>query len=118
MSKCPGPCENEMVFDGRGTMRASDLKVLELLDFRVAEGVIAFHDQRMLLYDGDGLGNPRRELAEAVGSRGWRETGGSRPRSSGRTATRRSSISAPGGRPPSPCAGSSRGTGAATSRPA
>jgi hypothetical protein len=30
-------------------MRASELKVLELLDFRAAEGVIAFHDQPMLL---------------------------------------------------------------------
>src|SRR3972149_6413122 len=69
MSKCTGPCENEMVFDGRVTMRASDLKVLELLDFRAAEGVIAFHDQRMLLYDADVLGILRRELVETVGSK-------------------------------------------------
>ncbi|OGK85001.1 MAG: hypothetical protein A2X53_13750 [Candidatus Rokubacteria bacterium GWA2_70_23] len=50
-------------------MRASDLKVLELLDFRAADGVIAFHDQRMLLYDADVLGILRRELVETVGPR-------------------------------------------------
>src|SRR3970040_811760 len=48
-------------------MRASDLKVLELLDFRADEGVIAFHDQRMLLYDADVIGILRRELVETVG---------------------------------------------------
>jgi two-component system response regulator HydG len=48
-------------------MRASELKVLELLDFRAAEGVIAFHDQRMLLYDADVLGILRRELVETLG---------------------------------------------------
>ena len=50
-------------------MRASDLKMLDLLDFRAAEGVIAFHDQRMLLYDADLLGILRRELVETVGSK-------------------------------------------------
>ena len=50
-------------------MQASELKVLELLDFRAADGVIAFHDQRMLLYDADVLGILRRELVETVGAK-------------------------------------------------
>src|SRR3990167_8861991 len=53
-------------------MRASDLKVLELLDFRADEGVIAFHDQRMLLYDADVIGILRRELVETVGPKAAR----------------------------------------------
>src|SRR3989304_1652927 len=53
-------------------MRASDLKVLELLDFRADEGVIAFHDQRMLPYDADVIGILRRELVETVGPKAAR----------------------------------------------
>jgi two-component system response regulator HydG len=48
-------------------MRAEDLRLFELLDFRAAEGVIAFHDRRMLLYDADAMGILRRELVETVG---------------------------------------------------
>ncbi|MFQ5945571.1 MAG: sigma 54-interacting transcriptional regulator, partial [Anaerolineae bacterium] len=48
-------------------MRAEELKVFELLDFRSGEGIISFHDQRMLLYDADVLGILRRELVDTVG---------------------------------------------------
>ncbi len=48
-------------------MKADELKVFELLDFRGAEGIIAFQDRRMLLYDADTLGILRRELIETVG---------------------------------------------------
>ena len=48
-------------------MKAHELKVFELLDFRGAEGIIAFQDRRMLLYDADTLGILRRELIETVG---------------------------------------------------
>ncbi|HSB78816.1 MAG TPA: sigma 54-interacting transcriptional regulator [Candidatus Methylomirabilis sp.] len=48
-------------------MRADDMRLFKLLDFRAAEGVIAFHDRRMLLYDADAMGILRRELVETVG---------------------------------------------------
>jgi len=48
-------------------MKADELKVFELLDFRAGEGIISFHDRRMLLYDADVLGILRRELVETVG---------------------------------------------------
>jgi len=48
-------------------MKADDVKLLDLLDFRPDEGVIAFHERRMLLYDADGMGILRRDLVDAVG---------------------------------------------------
>jgi two-component system response regulator HydG len=48
-------------------MKADELKIFELLDFRAAEGVIAFQDRRMLLYDADAMGILRRELVDTVG---------------------------------------------------
>jgi two-component system response regulator HydG len=47
-------------------MQADNLKLVELVD-RDNDGVIAFEDQRMLLYDADVLGMLRQELVEAVG---------------------------------------------------
>jgi two-component system, NtrC family, response regulator HydG len=47
-------------------MRADNLKLVELVD-RDNDGVIAFEDQRMLLYDADVLGMLRKELVDAVG---------------------------------------------------
>jgi two-component system response regulator HydG len=47
-------------------MQADNLKLVELVD-RDNDGVIAFEDQRMLLYDADVLGMLRRELVETVG---------------------------------------------------
>src|SRR3989337_2577392 len=82
-------------------MRASDLKVLELLDFRADEGVIAFHDQRMLLYDADVIGILRRELVQTAG-----------PQAAPGPLTRARAR----GRPPSRGAGGGRATSAATSR--
>ncbi len=48
-------------------MRADELRIFELLDFRPGEGVISFHDRRMLLYDVDAMGILRRELVDTVG---------------------------------------------------
>ena len=48
-------------------MRADDLRIFELLDFRPAEGIIAFNERRMLLYDADAMGLLRRELVDTVG---------------------------------------------------
>jgi two-component system, NtrC family, response regulator HydG len=48
-------------------MKADEVKLLDLLDFRASEGVIAFHERRMLLYDADAMGILRRELVVAVG---------------------------------------------------
>jgi DNA-binding NtrC family response regulator/predicted hydrocarbon binding protein len=48
-------------------MRADELRIFELLDFRGQEGVIAFHERRMLLYDADAMGILRRELVDTVG---------------------------------------------------
>ena len=47
-------------------MQAANLKLVELVD-RDNDGVIAFEDQRMLLYDADVLGMLRRELVETFG---------------------------------------------------
>lgn len=48
-------------------MRADELRIFELLDFRAREGVIEFHRRRMLLYDADAMGILRRELVDTVG---------------------------------------------------
>lgn len=48
-------------------MKADELKVVELLDFRAGEGIIAFHDRRMVLQDADAMGILRRELVETIG---------------------------------------------------
>jgi DNA-binding NtrC family response regulator/predicted hydrocarbon binding protein len=48
-------------------MRADGLKIFEVLDFRAGEGVIAFRERRMLLYDADAMGLLRRELVDTVG---------------------------------------------------
>ncbi|HSB77755.1 MAG TPA: XylR N-terminal domain-containing protein, partial [Candidatus Methylomirabilis sp.] len=48
-------------------MKADDLRIFELLDFRSGEGIIAFHERRMLLYDADAMGILRRELVDTVG---------------------------------------------------
>jgi two-component system, NtrC family, response regulator HydG len=48
-------------------MKAEELRLFELLDSRVEEGLIAFHDRRMLLYDADAMGILRRELVDTVG---------------------------------------------------
>ena len=48
-------------------MRADELRIFELLDFRAGEGIIAFHERRMLLYDADAMGLLRRELVDTVG---------------------------------------------------
>ncbi len=49
-------------------MNASDLHLLELLDFAPAEGCIRFGDRRMLLWDADAFGNLRHELIESLGA--------------------------------------------------
>jgi two-component system, NtrC family, response regulator HydG len=48
-------------------MKAEELRLFELLDSRVEEGIIAFHDRRMLVYDADAMGILRRELVDTVG---------------------------------------------------
>jgi len=48
-------------------MRADELQLFEVLDSRPAEGVVAFHDRRMLLYDAYAMGILRHELVETVG---------------------------------------------------
>ena len=48
-------------------MKAEELRLFELLDSRIEEGVIAFHNRRMLLYDADAMGILRRELVDTVG---------------------------------------------------
>ncbi len=48
-------------------MRADELRIFELLDFRAGEGIIGFHERRMLLYDADAMGILRRELVDTVG---------------------------------------------------
>ena len=53
-------------------MKADDLRIFELLDFRSGEGIIAFHERRMLLYDADAMGILRRELVDTVGRPGAR----------------------------------------------
>jgi two-component system response regulator HydG len=50
-------------------MKADELRLFELLDSRVEEGIIAFQDRRMLLYDADAMGILRRELVETVGGK-------------------------------------------------
>jgi two-component system, NtrC family, response regulator HydG len=48
-------------------MRADELRIFEVLDFRAGEGIISFHERRMLLYDADAMGILRRELVDTVG---------------------------------------------------
>jgi DNA-binding NtrC family response regulator/predicted hydrocarbon binding protein len=48
-------------------MRADELRIFELLDFRAGEGIIGFHGRRMVLYDADAMGILRRELVDTVG---------------------------------------------------
>jgi two-component system response regulator HydG len=48
-------------------MRADELKLNELLEFRPGDGIISFQDRRMLLYDADAMGILRRELVDTVG---------------------------------------------------
>jgi DNA-binding NtrC family response regulator len=49
-------------------MKAEDLKLLELLDFKPDEGLIHFKDRRMLIFDADALGLLRKELIESFGA--------------------------------------------------
>src|SRR5262245_46358554 len=49
------------------SMRASDLKLLELLKADEESGVIRFKHRRMLIFDADAMGLLRRELIETLG---------------------------------------------------
>ncbi len=49
-------------------MKASELHLLDLLDFAQNEGSIRFKERRMLLWDADAFGNLRHELVESLGS--------------------------------------------------
>jgi DNA-binding NtrC family response regulator len=49
-------------------MKASELHLLDLLDFVPNEGSIRFNERRMLLWDADAFGNLRQELVESLGS--------------------------------------------------
>ncbi len=49
-------------------MKASDLHLLELLDFAPTEGCIRFGERRMLLWDADAFGNLRDELIKSLGT--------------------------------------------------
>jgi DNA-binding NtrC family response regulator len=48
-------------------MKASDLSLLELLDFEPSDGSIQMRGRRMLLWDADAFGTLRNELVESLG---------------------------------------------------
>jgi DNA-binding NtrC family response regulator len=62
----PGP-ERQMSMRTDEDMRTDELQLLEVLDFEPEEGVIRFHEQRMVIQGAAAMGLLRRELIHTLG---------------------------------------------------